>query len=93
MVTPFSHPDLLLQETLPGLKFRGPPYTDVLGEISLFEFDQKEDEEAKARLEAKRAKRRERYAKNRDQINAKRRKEHARKKRQKQKEDHGKNTY
>ncbi len=36
------------------------------GEISLFEKDPEEAEAAKARLEAKRAKRRERYAKNKD---------------------------
>jgi hypothetical protein len=43
------------------------------GEISLFEFDQEGVEAAKARLEAERAKRRERHAKNKDRINAKRR--------------------
>lgn len=43
------------------------------GEISLFEVDQEEAEEAKARLEAKRAQRRERHAKNKEKINAKRR--------------------
>lgn len=43
------------------------------GEISLFEFDQEEAEAAKARLEAKKAKRRERYAKNKDWINVRRR--------------------
>jgi hypothetical protein len=43
------------------------------GEISLFEKDPEEAEAAKARLEAKRAKRRERYAKNKDKINARRR--------------------
>jgi hypothetical protein len=43
-------------------------------EISLFETDDPEKEkEAKARLEAKRAQRRERYAKNKDKVNAKRR--------------------
>jgi hypothetical protein len=44
------------------------------GEISLFEVDQEEAEAAKARLEAKRAQRRERYARNKEKINAKRRK-------------------
>jgi hypothetical protein len=43
------------------------------GEISLFEKDPEEAEAAKARLEAKRAKRRERHAKNKEKINAKRR--------------------
>jgi hypothetical protein len=43
------------------------------GEISLFEVDQEEAEAAKARLEAKRAKRRERYARNKEKTNAKRR--------------------
>ena len=43
------------------------------GEISLFEKDQEEAEAAKARLEAKRAQRRERHAKNKEKINAKRR--------------------
>jgi len=43
------------------------------GEISLFEKDPEAAEAAKARLEAKRAKRRERHAKNKDMINAKRR--------------------
>jgi len=47
------------------------------GEISLFEFDQEEAEAAKARLEAKRKQRRERYAKNRAAINAKRRETYA----------------
>jgi hypothetical protein len=42
------------------------------GEISLFEFDRDEAEAAKARLDAKRKKRRERYARNRDRINARR---------------------
>jgi hypothetical protein len=42
------------------------------GEISLFEKNPEEAEAAKDRLEAKRAKRRERYYKNKDQINAKR---------------------
>jgi hypothetical protein len=43
------------------------------GEISLFEKDPVEAEAAKARLETKRAKRRERYARNKDRINAWRR--------------------
>jgi hypothetical protein len=43
------------------------------GEISLFENDPEEAEAAKARLEAKRAKRRDRHAKNKDGINARRR--------------------
>jgi len=43
------------------------------GEISLFERDPVEAEEAKARLEAERAQRRKRYAKNREAINEKRR--------------------
>jgi hypothetical protein len=43
------------------------------GEINLFEKDPEAAEAAKASLEAKRAKRRERYAKNKDQINARRR--------------------
>ena len=43
------------------------------GEISLLEVDQGEAEEAKARLEAKRAQRRERHARNKEKINAKRR--------------------
>ncbi len=43
------------------------------GEISLFEKDPQEVKAAKARLEAKRAKRQERYAKNKEKINAKRR--------------------
>jgi hypothetical protein len=43
------------------------------GEISLFEKDPEEAEAAKARLEAKRAKRRENHAKNKEKINAKRR--------------------
>jgi len=50
------------------------------GEISLFEKDPQEAEAAKARLEAKRAKRRERYAKNQEKINASRRKPYAVKK-------------
>jgi hypothetical protein len=41
------------------------------GEISLFEKNPEEAEEAKARLETKRAKRRERCARNKDRINAK----------------------
>ncbi len=44
------------------------------GEISLFEKDPEEAEAANARLEAIRAQRRERHAKNKEQINAKRRK-------------------
>jgi hypothetical protein len=43
------------------------------GEISLFEKDPKAAEAARARLEAKRAKRRENYAENKEKINAKRR--------------------
>ena len=43
------------------------------GEISLFKKDPEAAEAAKARLEAKRAKRRERHAKNKDKINARRR--------------------
>ena len=44
------------------------------GEISLFEADDPEEAEAaKARLEAKRKQRRERYAKSKEKINAKRR--------------------
>ena len=44
------------------------------GEISLFEADNPEEAEAaKTRLEAKRAARRERHAKNKEKINAKRR--------------------
>jgi len=43
------------------------------GEISLFEKDPEEADAAKARLEANRAKRRERYARNKDKINDKRR--------------------
>jgi hypothetical protein len=42
------------------------------GEISLFEKDPEEAEAAKARLEAKRAKRREKYARNKEKIGAKR---------------------
>jgi hypothetical protein len=41
------------------------------GEISLFEKDPEAAKAAKARLEAKRKQRRERYAKNKDQINSK----------------------
>jgi hypothetical protein len=41
------------------------------GEISLFEKDPEAAEAAKARLEAKRAKRRERYAKNKAKISSK----------------------
>jgi hypothetical protein len=43
------------------------------GEISLFEKDPEAAEAAKARLEAKRAKRRENHARNKEQINARRR--------------------
>jgi len=43
------------------------------GEISLFEKDPEEAEAAKARLDAQRKKRRERHAKNKENINAKRR--------------------
>jgi hypothetical protein len=43
------------------------------GEISLFEKDPEEAEAAKAKLEAKRKQRRERYAKNKVRINAERR--------------------
>jgi hypothetical protein len=43
------------------------------GEISLFEVDEEEAEAAKARLDTQRKKRRERYARNKEQINAKRR--------------------
>lgn len=43
------------------------------GEISLSERDPVEAEEAKTRLETERKKRRERYAKNKEKINAKRR--------------------
>ena len=50
------------------------------GEISLFEKDPEEAEAAKARLEAKRAKRRERHTKNKDRINGKRRETFALKK-------------
>jgi hypothetical protein len=50
------------------------------GEISLFERDPEEAEAATARLEAKRAKRRESHAKNKDRINARRRKMYAFKK-------------
>lgn len=44
------------------------------GEISIFEKDPEESEEAKARLDAKRAKRRNRYVKSKDIINARQRK-------------------
>jgi hypothetical protein len=47
------------------------------GEISLFEKDPEEAEAAKGRLEAKKAKRRNRYFKNKDKINAKRREMYA----------------
>jgi hypothetical protein len=50
------------------------------GEISLFEVNQKEAEAAKARLEAKSEKRRERHAKNKENINARRRETYALKK-------------
>jgi hypothetical protein len=50
------------------------------GEISLFEKDPEEAEAAKARLEAKRAQRRERHAKNKEHINARRRESYALKK-------------
>ncbi len=50
------------------------------GEISLFEKDPEEVEAAKARLEAKRAKRREKHAKSKDRINARRRESYALKK-------------
>jgi hypothetical protein len=50
------------------------------GEISLFEKDPEAAEAAKARLEAKRAKRRENHAKNKEEINAKRREAYAVKK-------------
>jgi hypothetical protein len=43
------------------------------GEISLFEKDPEEAEAAKAKLDTQRKKRRERYAKNKDKINAGRR--------------------
>jgi hypothetical protein len=43
------------------------------GEISLFEKDPEEAETAKAKLDAQRKKRRERYARNKDRINAPRR--------------------
>jgi hypothetical protein len=43
------------------------------GEISLSEKDPENAEAAKARLEAKRTKRRERHARNKEHINAKRR--------------------
>ena len=41
------------------------------GEISLFEKDPEEAEAAKAKLDAQRKKRRERYARNKEKINAK----------------------
>jgi hypothetical protein len=44
------------------------------GEISLFEKDPEEADAAKAKLDAQREKRRARYAKNKDKVNAKRRK-------------------
>jgi hypothetical protein len=50
------------------------------GEISLFEKEPEEAEAAKARLEAKRAKRRERYASNKEMVNSRRRESYALKK-------------
>jgi len=50
------------------------------GEITLIDCIPQEAREAKERLEAHRAKRRERLNRNKDQINARRREEHARKK-------------
>ena len=50
------------------------------GEISLFEKDPEEAEAAKARLDAKRAQRRESYVLNKEKINAKRREAYALKK-------------
>jgi hypothetical protein len=50
------------------------------GEISIFEKDPEEAEATKARLEAKRAKRRERHVKNKEKINAQRREAYALKK-------------
>jgi len=50
------------------------------GEISLFEKDPEEKEAAKTRLETKRKKRRDRYAKNKEKVNAKRRAFYAQKK-------------
>jgi len=47
------------------------------GEISLFEKDPEEAQAAKARLEAKRAQRRERYARNKEKINPQRQKSYA----------------
>jgi hypothetical protein len=47
------------------------------GEISFFEKDPEAAEVAKSRLEAKRAKRRERYANDKQKINAKRRETYA----------------
>ncbi len=44
------------------------------GEISLFEVDQEATETAKAKLEAQRKKWRDRYARNKEKINAQRRK-------------------
>jgi hypothetical protein len=49
------------------------------GEISLFEVDQEEAEGAKAKLDAQRKKRRERYARNKDRINSRRRAAYAKK--------------
>jgi hypothetical protein len=50
------------------------------GEISLFGKDPEEAEAAKTRLEARRKKRRERCAKNKEQINTRRRETYALKK-------------
>jgi len=50
------------------------------GKISLLEKDPEEAEAAKTRLEAQRAQRRERHAKNKEEINAKRRETFALKK-------------
>ena len=50
------------------------------GEISLLEVDQGEAEAAKAKLDARRAQRRARYANNKEKINAMRRKSYALKK-------------
>jgi hypothetical protein len=47
------------------------------GEISLFEKDPEEAKEAYAKLDAQRKKRRERYAKNKEKVNAKRRETYA----------------
>ncbi len=50
------------------------------GEVSLFEKDPEAEEAAKAKLEAKRAQRRERYSRNKDRVNAKRRETYTHKK-------------